>query len=434
MKATTTPVEIEPGIREKPFPFLLESSRSGTHTGDSTYTGADPFLVLTTKGNRISVRESGREETWTGDPFDALESILRDGEAMAVGWFGYNLGRHIERLPAKTKDDLGFPDLYIALHDRVHHRTRANPNWRTLRTERRARDRAISASGYRELGGKSTRGALPRTFSKEEYLRAIRVAKEYIAAGDIYQVNLSQRFETNGPGPWEVYERLREASPAPYSALLELGGKAILSSSPEQFLRVSGEEIVTRPIKGTRPRMSDPGEDEKMRRELLSSPKDDAELAMIVDLERNDLGRVCTPGSVRVEEEKSLESHPTVHHLASTIRGKLRPEVGIVELLKATFPGGSVTGAPKIRAMEIIDELEPTNRGVYTGAIGMIGPGRNTNLSIAIRVLHHDSGRYGFQAGGAIVADSDEEAEYQETLFKARGMAAALGMEWNTSL
>ncbi len=434
MKTGTVASGLKTGIREKPFPFLLESAQARKETGSSTYLGADPFLVLTAKGDRISLRESGKEQTWRGNPFDALESVLREREAFAVGWLGYELGRHLEVLPATTRDDLEFPDLYIALHDRVHTRSSINPNWRTLRIEGNERERAISLSDYRDLQEEPTRQPLPCNFSKKAYLEAVAAAKEYISAGDIYQVNLSQRFEANGDDPWDVYERLRTASPSPYSALLELGGKAVLSSSPELFLHVDGEQVRTRPIKGTRPRMADPLEDEKMRRELCSSPKDDAELAMIVDLERNDLGRICQPGTVRVEEPKTLETHPTVHHLASTIRGTLREEVGSVDVLRATFPGGSITGAPKIRAMEIVDELETTQRGVYTGAIGMIGPGRDMNLSIAIRILHHDGGRYSFQAGGAIVADSDAEEEYRETLFKARGMAQALGMEWNTSL
>ncbi|MDP6958932.1 MAG: aminodeoxychorismate synthase component I, partial [Planctomycetota bacterium] len=278
-----------------------------------------------------------------------------------------------------------------------------------------------------------SRPPLSQNFSKEDYLKAVGIAKEYIEAGDIYQVNLSQRFETTGPDPWEVYRKLKQESPAPFSAFLDMGGKSVLSSSPEQFLSVHHSEITTRPIKGTRPRIRNREEDKKMGRELYSSRKDDAELAMIVDLERNDLGRICQAGTVEVKEAKKLETHPTVHHLSATIRGTLRENVGSADILRATFPGGSITGAPKIRAMEIIDELEPTHRGVYTGAIGMFGPQREMNLSIAIRVLHHEKGRYSFQVGGAIVADSDPESEYQETLVKARGMARALGMKWNTS-
>ncbi len=425
---------MEPVLRERPFPFLLESSLVEGQTGGSTYMGSDPCLVLSAKGSRISLWEAGKERIWTGDPFEALDSILKEENLIGIGWLGYELCRSLETLPSSTKDDLQFPDLFIAFHDQIQQKSPTHVHWRTIGTEGPARLRAISPTDYRELFGNTNRPPLSQNFSKEDYLKAVGIAKDYIAAGDIYQVNLSQRFETTGPDPWEVYGRLKQESPAPFSAFLDIGGKSVLSSSPEQFLSVHNTEITTRPIKGTRPRIMNRVEDQRMGRELYSSRKDDAELAMIVDLERNDLGRLCQAGTIQVEEAKKLETHPTVHHLSATIRGTLRESVGSADILRATFPGGSITGAPKIRAMEIIDELEPTHRGVYTGAIGMLGPGREMNLSIAIRVLHHDKGRYSFQVGGAIVADSDPESEYQETLVKARGMARALGMKWNMSL
>jgi para-aminobenzoate synthetase component 1 len=267
-------------------------------------------------------------------------------------------------------------------------------------------------------------------FLRADYVAAIEKARAYIAAGDIYQVNLSQRFHTRSPmTPLEIYESLRASSPAPYSSLLEMGARAVISSSPELFLQTEGRRVVTRPIKGTRPRGSTPGEDERLRAELLSSPKDDAELAMIVDLERNDLGRVCEAGSVIVSDPKSLESHPTVHHLAATVEGKLKAGAGPVDLLRAAFPGGSVTGAPKIRAMEIIDELEPTRRAAYTGAIGRIGFDGRVALSVAIRIVEKHGEDVWFQAGGGIVYDSDPEREFEETIVKAAGIVRALGID-----
>jgi len=291
----------------------------------------------------------------------------------------------------------------------------------TARTARRSRSRSDRATPR----GRSLPG-----ITRAEYLAAIERAREYIAAGDIYQVNLSQRFHTRSARtPLEIYERLRGSSPAPYSALLEMGARAVVSSSPELFLHTEGRRVVTRPIKGTRPRGTAPGEDERLGAELLASPKDDAELAMIVDLERNDLGRVCEAGSVIVSDPKSLESHPTVHHLAATVEGRLKPGAGPVDLLRATFPGGSVTGAPKIRAMEIIDELEPTRRAAYTGAIGRIGFDGSVSLSVAIRIVEKHGEDVWFQAGGGIVTDSDPAREFEETLVKAAGIVRALGID-----
>jgi para-aminobenzoate synthetase component 1 len=278
----------------------------------------------------------------------------------------------------------------------------------------------------RETGAASD-GVLHRNFTKPEYLAALKAVKEYIAAGDIYQANLTQRFETNlQVSPWELYLRLREANPAPFAAYVDLGGAQMASSSPERFLKLTGREVETRPIKGTRPRGRTPEEDAALGQELLASIKDNAELLMIVDLERNDLGRACKIGSIRVPELAVLESYETVHHLVATVLGELDPETSVVDLLEATFPGGSITGAPKIRSMEIIDELEPTRRSVYTGAIGYIGFDGNMDLNIAIRTIICNRGKAYFQVGGGIIADSDAEAEYQETLDKGRALARAL--------
>jgi len=423
------PAQLEE-VRERPFPFLLESAMPDPRWGRFSYSGSDPTAILLGKGDALELWKGGAQRTWTGDPWEALAEFLQ-AKLFAVGWLGYDLGRFLEKLPRRAQDDLGFPDLFFAAYDGVSvvdHGTGMRH-----RPERISRAAAVDPSAYRERFLGLRRPPRATNTTKSDYLRAIARAKEYIAAGDIYQVNLSQRFEVTGPPPAETYARLRKISPAPYAAYLECGARAFLSSSPEQFLEIRGRRVLTRPIKGTRPRGRDEDEDRRLRRELEASPKDDAELAMIVDLERNDLGRVCEYGSVVVEEPKVLETHPTVHHLSATIAGRLRPGLGPVEVLRATFPGGSVTGAPKIRAMEIIDELEPTRRGVYTGAFGYIAPDGSMNLAVAIRSLHYDSGRYGFQVGGAIVADSDPEAEYEETLVKASGMARALGIPWTTN-
>jgi para-aminobenzoate synthetase component 1 len=267
-------------------------------------------------------------------------------------------------------------------------------------------------------------------FTKDKYLAAIRRAKAYIAAGDIYQVNLSQRFSGPLPvPPFDLYTRLCARNPAPFAAFLDFGEMQVLSSSPERFLQVEARtrQVCTRPIKGTRPRGGTPEQDADLGRELLLSEKDRAELVMIVDLERNDLGRVCETGSVYVSELMALERYPTVYHLVSTIGGRLPPERDRMDLLRAMFPGGSITGAPKIRAMEIIAELEPTRRGVYTGSIGWLGFTGDMDLNIAIRTFVIRDGMACFQVGGGIVADSDPEEEYEETLHKGRALMEALG-------
>ncbi|HZE95408.1 MAG TPA: aminodeoxychorismate synthase component I [Planctomycetota bacterium] len=420
-------------ISGAPFPFLLESAVPGGRT----FVGADPYAVLLARGDRVSLWREGRERTFRGNPFDAVAQLLAeqklenpDGLALpcgAVGAFGYDLGQHLERLSHRAEDDLDFPDLVLGFYDAV-----ACLDGRSLRVELPTRfpKRAIDPVTYRDAfcGGEST-ARKGRNFTRDQYLAAVARVREYIHAGDVYQVNLSQRFHARASTrPFEVYQALRAASPAPYAALLEFGRRALISASPEQFLELRGRTLLTRPIKGTRRRGVTPDDDARLAKELRASPKDDAELAMIIDLERNDLGRVCDPGSVVVSAPKVLESHPTVHHLSAAIEGRLRQGLGAVDVLRAAFPGGSVTGAPKIRAMEIIDELEPTRRAFYTGAIGGLGFDGSMNLSIAIRTVLADGDDCYFQAGGGIVADSDPAAEYDETLAKAAAMARALGV------
>ncbi|MBU4341781.1 MAG: aminodeoxychorismate synthase component I, partial [Candidatus Altiarchaeota archaeon] len=251
--------------------------------------------------------------------------------------------------------------------------------------------------------------------------------KEYIAAGDIYQANISQRLEAEMMiESWELYKRLREINPAPFAAFLNFGDIAVVSASPERFFRVEGRRIETRPIKGTRPRGGDSEEDKGLEKELLASEKDKAEHVMIVDLERNDLGKVCEFGSIKVSEFEVIEGYSTVFQMVSTVEGVLREDVSQVDCLRAMFPGGSITGAPKVRAMEIIEELEPTKRGLYTGSIGYLGFNGNIDLSIVIRTFLVKDNRAYFQVGGGIVADSSPEAEYQETMDKAKALIDSL--------
>lgn len=431
-------------IARQSYPFLLESSLTNESNGRYSFMGSSPFLVLSSKGERITVRRAGSFKTMTGNPFEVLSEILKNFKPTSapndtpmtggiVGYFGYDLRHFIEKLPRNAADDLPFPDLHLACYDRIlciDHATSKIFLVNTDYGERRISEEEKAAPTTAEDAGES---AIRSNFTREGYLAAVAKAKEYIAAGDIYQVNLSQRFQTRLPDrrPLDIYNALRSVSPASYSAYISCGGgRALISSSPEEFLTVRGERIVTRPIKGTRPRGANDDEDRALRDELWKSAKDDAELSMIVDLERNDIGKVCRYGTVQVTTPKILDSFPTVNHLSAIVEGQLRKEASPVDILKATFPGGSVTGAPKIRAMEIIDELEPTCRGPYTGALGFIGFNGTMNLSVAIRIMLCHGGTVTFQVGGGIVADSDPSAEYEETLVKARGIFQGLGIEY----
>lgn len=296
--------------------------------------------------------------------------------------------------------------------------------------------------GWHEMGKLSERisegpvdepielGEVRAAWTREEFVAAVGRIREWIAAGDIYQVNLSQCFEAEvrGSSLFGLYQALRDASPAPMSTWMTLDGREVLSSSPETFLRISGSGIETRPIKGTRPRFPDATADRRSAYELQTSPKEIAELVMITDLLRNDLGQVCEFGSVAVDEMLQLETLEQVHHLVSTVSGRLRDEVGPVDALAACFPGGSITGAPKKRAMEIISELEKAPRGLYCGAIGYLGFNGESQFNIAIRTMVREGGKLSFHAGAGIVADSDPEKEYEETLHKAAGIRMALGV------
>lgn len=348
--------------------------------------------------------------TWT-DPLLALawmEAQVRSGElargARWIGYLSYDLGRLFEDLPTIAHDDLNLPLFVFSLHSPLEQPPSSWPR------------HPIS------------RQPLRSNFSRKGYESAVARAIDYIAAGDIFQVNLAQRLTAGLPEqPGVVYERLGRQAPALYGAYLEYGDHALLSNSPELFLRVltrpdGSRQIITRPIKGTRRRS--PG----MEIELRDSTKDQAELNMIVDLERNDLGRVCEIGSVKVSEPRTIEAHPTVYHGVATVEGTLRNDVGFVDLLRATFPGGSITGAPKIRAMQIIEELEPTRRGPYCGAIGYLSADGQMEFNIAIRTMIVEKGRVHIPVGGGVVADSTPTQEYEETLVKAGAMLGALGL------
>lgn len=441
-------------VSQRPYSCFLDSSLAMPRLGCHSFIGIDPFLVLTARNGttRFDYR-SGRQEVCRDvDPFEALRIALgqrkmhdeADFEELppfvggGIGYLAYELGRNIESLPQTVEDDLRLPELAFCFFDRVIAQELESGRKFLIVSPSTAGDstRMIEET-LREIrptgGNQTTTGPAEAPagtplifesgFTREDYLGAVKRVKEYILAGDIYQANLSQRFSAPLLEPaWKLYRRLRVLNAAPFSAYLNFKDFAVASSSPERFLKVNGRMVETRPIKGTRPRSDDPAADERLAEELLNSAKDRAELSMIVDLERNDLGRVCEYGSVEVTEHATLESYATVHHLVSTVVGCLHEGRDMVDLLRATFPGGSITGAPKIRSMEVIDELEPTVRSVYTGGVGYLGFNGCHDINIAIRTAIIHGGRVYFQVGGGIVADSDPEAEYQETLDKGKAI------------
>jgi para-aminobenzoate synthetase component 1 len=465
--------------------LLLDSATDPEHLGRYSFLTADPATVVRSKSVLTQQRSAAGE--WirvAGDPLTHIRALLAPHRAEpvpelppfqggAAGYIGYEWGATLERIPRPRYDDLAIPDLMLGLYDWViawDHRTgrawvisTGIPEQGTAREQRAARrlEFVMGRLAVRRLGGWAVRdiphshlAAYPpnrltgyppnrlaapsypvpeipgvrSTFTREGYLRAVARTIEYIYAGDIFQANLSQRLQAPlCEPPFELYARLRRTNPAPFAAYLDFGEVVVASSSPERFLRVhDGRLVEARPIKGTRPRGTSPEHDLLLALSLAESEKDRAENVMIVDLLRNDLSRVCLAGSVRVPELFALEHYATVHHLVSTVVGELAPEHDAADLVRAAFPGGSITGAPKVRAMQIIAELEPTQRAVYCGSIGYWSVTGTLDLSIVIRTCLALGREVYFQVGGGIVADSDPDEEYRETLDKARGLIAAL--------
>ncbi|HZS57785.1 MAG TPA: aminodeoxychorismate synthase component I [Gemmatimonadaceae bacterium] len=426
-----------------PCRMLLDSASDPQRLGRYSFVVANPVAVICGGDDPL-----GMARDW----FRRYEPIpgLPPFQCGAVGYISYDFGRRLERIPSARYDDLGIPDIELGLYDWViawdHQAGRA---WIIALSAARLREVHALLQGRGASSDTPDVAPWPRpprapsfpvspdvagaldlrsSFSREAYLKAVERVREYIFAGDIFQANLSQRLEAPlNEAPWDLYKRLRTINPAPFAAYIEADGATIISASPERFLRVAADKTVeTRPIKGTSPRGISPEHDAALGQALVESEKNRAENLMIVDLLRNDLSRVCAPGTVRVPELFHLENYPTVHHLVSTVVGTLAPEADAVDLVRASFPGGSITGAPKVRAMEIIAELEPSRRGVYCGSIGYLSVTGALDTSIVIRTYLALERRVYFSVGGGIVADSDPAAEYEETLDKARALIAAL--------
>ena len=421
---------------------FLDSGRPFGTAGRFDILVAEPVVTLVTRGPVSEVQRGAAVAHSHADPFGLLRQLLVEyrpavtaGSGLpfvggAVGYFGYDLGRRIERLPAIARDAERLPELAVGIYawavviDHLEQRTwlvwndlpGGPPRGAVLARLQRAGD-AQSSRPF------TVRSPLVANLDAVAYARAFRRIQRYIRDGDCYQVNLARRFAADADGdPWPAYRRLRARNPSPYGAYLRLPFCTVLSASPERFLELRGQRVETRPIKGTRPRGQDPARDAALARELAASAKDRAENLMIVDLLRNDLGKSCVPGSIAVPRLFEVERHPTVHHLVSTVTGTLRADCDAIDLLRGCFPGGSVTGAPKLRAMQVIEELEPHRRGIYCGSIGYIGFDGAMDTNIAIRTLVHSDGVARFWAGGGIVADSACAAEYRETEDKAAAL------------
>ena len=467
---TDLPCESVPGallknLAQQKDPVMLDSSALGDQFGRYTILTCQPIDVITIRGETLtdragSIIAEGPDAIWDAlaNAFGGIDLAEADSPRSTPylpGWFGYvgyEIGRLVENLPHTAVRDTALPDLRLGFYDAVLVYDALGHRWQIMElvfdlppagagkaglalreviatphgTESRPTPPHLADATALELPGDAV-----SNFARDDYLQAVAKCVDYITAGDIFQVNLSQRITVpQAPEPLDIYRALRRRNPAWHAAYMSFESQgrqcAVLSSSPELFLRVRDGKVLTRPIKGTRRRTGDAEADKAAAADLLASAKDNAELAMIIDLMRNDLGRVCKFGSLRVTEPCRLETHPTVFHLVGTVEGELRDEIGPAELLKATFPGGSITGAPKIRAMQIIDELEPSARSVYTGCVGTVGVDGTCEWNIAIRTMICDGRSAHIQVGGGIVADSTPEGEHAETLDKARAMLEAI--------
>jgi para-aminobenzoate synthetase component 1 len=434
-------------LRDRPWVVFLDSGHGGALAGRYDILTAEPYLTLTTRGATTEIRSRGGSLISERDPLELVVEALGDcAEPVAglpfsggaIGYLAYDLGRRLETVPALAERDIDVPELAIGIYD-----------WAVVvdHAERRAwlvaqgRDIESARDWQRLVEGVTAHPTKPRqpfrvsspvrsSFDRAGYARAFARVQDHIRGGDCYQINLTQRFEARVQGDaWHAYEQLRRINPAPYSAYLEFPFGQVLCSSPERFLTLREGHVETKPIKGTRPRAGDPTRDAALAAELAQSTKDRAENVMIVDLLRNDLGKCCVPGSIRAEPLFAVESFASVHHLVSTVTGQLAAGRHAVDLIRACFPGGSITGAPKLRAMQIIEALEPERRSVYCGSIGYIGFDGNMDLNIAIRTLLRTGERIYAWAGGGIVADSTVESEYQESLDKAAALLAILEAE-----
>lgn len=447
------PLEVFASFADQHAAILLDSADIRSESGRYSFIAIDPFLTLSSKNGVITLNQ----QTFLNDPWQVLTDQLANYrcpfhpqlppfQGGAAGFFSYDLYQHLEDIALHPIDDMQFPDLALGFYDLViafdliskeawiisngfllqkkqcaeHANIRLE--WLDNQLNKKCVFPTFSMKGISEQ-------SIEKNFSKIDYEMAVKQVRDFILTGDIFEANISQRFKatlSSSFSAFDLYQRLRKLNPAPFAAFMRFNHTVLASASPERFLKLSQKQVESRPIKGTRPRSVDKNKDQQLADDLLKSEKDRAENVMIVDLLRNDLSRVCEPGSVKVSQLCGLESYASVHHLVSVVQGKLADSFNAVDLLRATFPGGSITGAPKIRAMEIITEIEKNARGPYCGSMGYIGFNGDMDLSILIRTFAIKNNQLTFQAGGAVTLDSDPTQEYEETLVKAHRLKEAL--------
>ncbi len=459
-----TPVSAFLAIAAKePYAFLLESVERGEQVGRYTFLGARPYMRVQSRGPEIVIERGRRRERHQGNVFQLLKELLRQHHpakvpglppftAGAVGYFAYDVVRKLENIGEHAKDDLALPDAELMFFDRllafdhVRHQIHIIAMADVAReSPRRAYDRAVrdiaalekKLSRAPSFAHSAKRGTVKLKLhagtSRQRFMKSVKRAKEYIAAGDIFQVVLSQRLDfTPQVAPFDIYRALRTVNPSPYLYFLRMGNTHVLGSSPEMLVRVTGRKLEYRPIAGTHPRGRDQAEDERLEQQMLHDEKERAEHVMLVDLGRNDLGRVSEYGSVTVRDLMYVERYSHVMHLVSALEGKLRKDLDALDAFAACFPAGTLSGAPKVRAMQIIEELEPVRRGVYGGSVLYADFAGNLDSCIAIRTMLMKGKRAYLQAGAGIVADSDPATEFQETMNKAQALLRAVEMARNT--
>lgn len=452
-----SPLEAYSILKNGNFSFFLDSARPHPVTGRYSFIGIDPFLIFKAKGNSIEIENEDGIKKFEGNPFIILKGILDNYRVSpveglpnfiggAVGYFGYDCLHFFEEVPHRAPDDLSLPDIFLIFVDVViafDHientakiiAVREDAEEKIERIYERLKSRCPVV--FNKIDGiqdsPADNGGVKSNFTTDEFESIVKKAKRYIEAGDIYQANLSHRFWTKCDVPaLELYKALRRINPSPFASFLDFGELKIVSSSPERLLKVDGKNVQTRPIAGTRPRGDNSEEDLEKSLELILSDKERAEHIMLVDLERNDLGRVCEYGTVKVNELMALEEYSHVIHIVSNVEGKLEDGLDRFDLIRAAFPGGTITGCPKVRCMEIIDELEPVARGPYTGSVGYLSFNGDMDLNIIIRTFVIKGRDAYVQVGAGIVADSDPSREYHETLYKAEALLKALKLAKET--
>lgn len=441
VKINFNPLEVYNMFKDEVDTILLDSSKEDKNLSKFSFIGINPFMTFEARGNNSFIDNV----EVSGEPFDVLEKLIEEYKipqeiysnipfiSGAIGYISYDVCRILEDIPDTSLDDFNISDIKFIFYNNIiifdlHNNKQYITSLKGSEEEiDLIMDKIKNSIKIEENKVEGIKKEFVSNFNKIDYKSAITKLKNYIISGDVYIANMTQRFYTESTeDSFEIYKKLRSINKAPFSAYMNFNDFQIISSSPERFLEVNNRKVVTRPIKGTRPRGQTKEEDIKNSLELLNSEKDKAELLMVVDLERNDLSKVCKPHSVKVTELFKLETYATVFHLVSTVEGELKDEVSAIKCIKECFPGGSITGTPKIRAMEIIEELEALKRNIYTGSIGYFDFRGNADFNIAIRTIIKKDNKAYFGVGGGITYDSNEEGEYNETLDKAKALMRVL--------